>query len=374
MESIGITSPSTFSSFSPSVMNNSFFDDFVAQFDAPMLNHSNNVEKNTSYPTAVAYNNQLYSIPHPSLASSMIAARPVPTMTLPSKVVKKSVVSTPSSPATVAVAPRTPAATPTPTSTAGWTNETASAKMAQVSDVVTLLKKRGEDNVLEGKDKLLYQPYRYQLVTDVHTSAFACPVQTVLYTVQVVDAETKEQVLKGAQPILQAGEGFHSMTVKGQGQFKGELRVLFLDCSYHHSNRPFALKVSYFLNNDLELPCLVRTSPAFRVIARPPDRGGVKNTKRKKPASSSSDEEDEDVCRPTKKRKTAATPDTLLPSCESFMTQFNALLESNFRPLAASDQQQAIQQMLVKLYEQSAHAFMPTQKETDEMKELANLL
>ena len=153
-----------------------------------------------------------------------------------------------------------------------------------VGKIKVTLRKRGDENVLPSASggNLLYQPFRYQLKHQLASGFFSAhtTVQSVLARVHIVDAENLDtQILKRGRPILSAGAELHAIVRQGaaevsasDAEFSGELRVLFNDCSFHHSNRHFVLQVRYFLNAQMDTPFLVLVSPPFRVMARPPER------------------------------------------------------------------------------------------------------
>jgi hypothetical protein len=294
-------------------------------------------------------------LPEKSSVQTLVTSRPVPTLQLPPKLSKKT-------------APQIQQGS---TSTvAGWETCVADNIVRDVQEIVTTLKKRGEGNVFASEEKLLYQPYRYQLVTEVGPQAFAGSVQALLYRVQVVDAESDCDILKNSTTILQAGEGFQSLQPAGAGTFKGEMRVLFLDCSYHHSNRPFALKVSYYLNNQLDKPILVRKSPAFRVIARPPEKKRKTSEKRKRA-------EDQEKEPSPKKQKTAQSAEkpSNKDACQTFLSAFQSLMETSFKNLGEQEKKRAVEFMMLKLYEQTQVVPRQSLQDTnDEMAVLQSLL
>eukprot|EP01080_Neovahlkampfia_damariscottae_P011143 gene11143-3965_t len=135
-------------------------------------------------------------------------------------------------------------------------------------DIEVLFNYRGLESMSNKIDEQLYRPIKYELIhTFKGKDNFNTKKDFILIKIQIVDDETNEEILKNGNKIISVSES--AFTKNKEGIFENQkMKFNFLDCSYHNENRRFSFKVSYYLNNNLKNPFLVKKSNSFLVYAR----------------------------------------------------------------------------------------------------------
>lgn len=155
-----------------------------------------------------------------------------------------------------------------------------------LTEIKTFLKSREFSATEEVADRL-YSSIKYELQHTIEGKAFRInenplfkQAKFLLTKIQVVDAETLQEIRKSNNKCILNGNCEASMLPKNNGSicsidensfFECSMKIQFNDVSYHHSRRQFAFKVSFYLNNLLEKPFLEKVSAPFLVLARKPN-------------------------------------------------------------------------------------------------------
>jgi hypothetical protein len=231
---------------------------------------------------------------------------------------------------------------------------------------VTLTFKCGRQEPTSEVGEKLYTRVKYGVITKV-TGELANSVPFLFCRVRLVDDKTLEEILKNKKPVL-AGitEAAITPTISQNKtgetearEFEGSLKVQFMDVSYHHDRKEFALEVSYYLNDSLDTPVLVKLSPGFKVYARKQTQEKKKTSKKtsekkttslsKKRKVSSDDDDDDNSGRVVKKQKKA----------ENALSEFTAILDDliddKMRCLTPLERKNAIDLVVSTLFNQCQH-------------------
>lgn len=150
------------------------------------------------------------------------------------------------------------------------THENPLATHASNLDLKIELRTRSDGPWWGVPDKL-YSSLRYEFH---QTATSSCHLKLLLCKLQVVDAETGEEIGKGPNGTID-GETEKALTLdtsvcrqSNQFIFSSVMRFKVTTVTYHHRKRPFAFQFSYYLANDTTNPILVKRSQPFQVFAR----------------------------------------------------------------------------------------------------------
>jgi hypothetical protein len=209
-------------------------------------------------------------------------------------------------------------------------------------------------------DTDLFSSIQYELRQKVE-GAFTKNTPFLLSRLQVVDPATGEEIRKNNKTIL-AGmcESTLSPNNRENNVFETTMKFKFTDVSYHHDKRPFALRVSLFLNSNTDEPIIIKQSEPIMVFARKKPGAPVKKSKtsqKRKAGERDELEDSQDVVEPNPKvAKTIGTQEVKRPhpnSSEEF-NDFMLKLEALFAQVAQmnpQDKVNAVHRILQKMYE-----------------------
>ncbi len=224
-------------------------------------------------------------------------------------------------------------------------------------DCSLFMETRTNKTQTEDMDTDLFSSISYELRQTV-TGTFTKHVPFLLTRLQVVDPTTGEEIRKDNKMILSgACESTLSPQNRTGGTFETIVKFKFTDVSYHHDKRPFALRVSIFLNSNTDEAILVKQSQPIMVFARKKQftNPAPKTVGKKRKA------EDESST-PAKARKTSTEEmkKQEKPQSDNF-GEFNTKLEALFQQVAqmsTEDKSVAMKKILQRLYEANiVHVF-----------------
>jgi hypothetical protein len=220
----------------------------------------------------------------------------------------------------------------TSTTARNWKTVVANREILKDFDVSIFVKSR-KDASSETIDEKLYSSIKYDIV---HKGKFIKEGYFLLCRIQAVDAVTGEEIRKGKSTVL-SGTTESAITSGKDGIFEQKMKIQFTDVSYHHDKRQFALKCSYFLNNDTNTPILVKVSPGFMVYARKPNQN---SGKRKRPDGRT---------QPSKQRKVESIAQSSSNAFDFFAQRLDELI-NGLDSMNQVDKKRAMDLMLEKLF------------------------
>eukprot|EP01027_Heterolobosea_sp_BB2_P010624 GEZU01015566.1.p1 GENE.GEZU01015566.1~~GEZU01015566.1.p1 ORF type:complete len:337 (-),score=118.33 GEZU01015566.1:2756-3766(-) len=171
---------------------------------------------------------------------------------------------------TLAASSVTPAVLP---ATAGqqternWTVVKSETSIGEADCTIVIKSRKDSETIVP--DETLYNSIKYQVV---HTVTAPINSPFIMVGATVVDPESDEEVLKLGKKIVSGNVDHFVLSRVADNKFEGEMRLQFTDVSYHHGNKPFALKVSYYSDavDGGARPFLTKVSPSFMIRARRP--------------------------------------------------------------------------------------------------------
>jgi hypothetical protein len=228
--------------------------------------------------------------------------------------------------------------------------------MQDDGEMSLFLETRTNKNGSEKMDTDLFSSISYELRLKAE-GAFTNNTPFLLSRLQVVDPSTGEEIRKNNKTILSgACESTLSPHNKENRVFETVIKFKFTDVSYHHDRRPFALRVSLFLNSNTDEPAVVKQSEPIMVFAR--KKQNVPATKK-----SGTKRKIEEEAAPVKSRKTSEVMNRPHPEkSEEDFNEFALKLEALFAQVAQmcpQDKSNAINRILQKMYEVDSEYFQP---------------
>jgi hypothetical protein len=221
----------------------------------------------------------------------------------------------------------------TSTTARSWKTVVANGEIVKDCFDVSIFVKSRKEASSETVDEKLYSSIKYDIV---HKGKFIKEGYFLLCRIQVVDAETGEEIRKGKSTVL-SGTTESAITSGKDGTFEQKMKIQFTDVSYHHDKKQFALKCSYFLNNDTNTPILVKVSPGFMVYARKPNQN---SGKRKRPDGRT---------QPSKQRKVESIAQSSSNAFDFFAQRLDELI-NGLDSMNQVDKKRAMDLMLEKLF------------------------
>eukprot|EP00761_Pharyngomonas_kirbyi_P005667 gb/GECH01005672.1/.p1 GENE.gb/GECH01005672.1/~~gb/GECH01005672.1/.p1 ORF type:complete len:473 (+),score=126.19 gb/GECH01005672.1/:1-1419(+) len=159
----------------------------------------------------------------------------------------------------------------------------------------------------------LYSSLKYELHHEAR-GKFTNEHRFLMARARVIDAETHEEILKDGKPVLKGDieTALNSQPSSSDSAFTGKLRLQFTVVSYHLERKSFMWEIRYFAPENLDNPCMIKRSAAFKVYARKPKNNNNNKGGRKRAAPS-----------------TAATASTNMPAAKKYRTSVSSNSNSN---------------------------------------------
>lgn len=138
------------------------------------------------------------------------------------------------------------------------------------------------DGFTEVVPEQLYSSLRYQVKQSLPFLLFGNQTNSILSKLEVVDPLfPKKQIVRSDGKSVIKGTGVTAL-VRDGNYVKGQTKIQFTDCSFHHENKKWAFRISFY-KSDLCNPLLVLISSPFFVKARKPKSETKKKRKMESP-------------------------------------------------------------------------------------------
>jgi hypothetical protein len=140
-------------------------------------------------------------------------------------------------------------------------NETAISKIE--------IKTRSDQPSLDSMSERLYSSLKYEVSQEIPFNYYGSAV--IMCKIDVVNPFESDEVItkQGGNDILKGNTELIPLTLNSKKTLlSSKTKIQFLSVSFHHENKYFSFKFSYYHPENLNNPILVQLSAPFQVFAR----------------------------------------------------------------------------------------------------------
>jgi len=145
------------------------------------------------------------------------------------------------------------------------------------------IKTRSDQPSLDSMPERLYSSLKYEVSQEISSKFYTSAV--LMCKVEVVNPFDSDEVItkQGGKSILKGSTELIPLTMNSKKTaLHSKTKIQFLSVSFHHENKYFGFKFSYFNPENLSTPILIQVSAPFQVFARRPRRKISKKKEKEK--------------------------------------------------------------------------------------------
>jgi hypothetical protein len=177
----------------------------------------------------------------------------------------------------------------------GWKILQTSIPSKEITETLTKIeiKTRSDQPSLDIMPERLYSSLKYEVTQEINSSVYNSAV--LMCKIEVVNPFDSDEIItkQGGKPVLKGTTELIPLTMNSKKTFLySKTKLQFLSVSFHHENKYFAFKFSYYNPENLNQPILIQLSAPFQVFARRPRRKISKKRGRKEEGNEESVSED----------------------------------------------------------------------------------